>query len=541
MYIKTKLLLLLTYFLICFNVFAQSSKGKPNVIFIVCDDLNDTEGFMEGQLKGLTPNMDKLASMGVQFTHAYANIPICGPSRASFLNGLQSYTTGYYGYDMQKNSWLMNSKLKSSFTFMEHFTNNGYDVYGTGKIFHNGQDKPNVWVRPDGFDGRGAVPDLGPFPWAGVPEKGSKAWAAHPDMPEPLRHHWEDSFGSLSKIPNWPADSLKNIPGHNGWMLAGKPFKYIDDNNRDLMPDELSVNFDDKLLKQKHEKPFLIALGFNKPHTPLYAPKEYFDRFPLDKIKLPAKLESDLEDCSIVWKKSGFIWNYDTGFKRFASVKKANYYKEWIQAYLACVAFTDDQLGKVLQSLEDSEYAKNTIVVFTSDHGYQMGQKDYLFKNNLWEEGGHIPFIVYAPNVTKPGGKSATPISLIDVYPTLTDLCGLSSNPNEKGSGLKLDGFSLRPLLVNPEKNIWGGRSVVITSIAGADVLENGEPGETNRQNFSIRSEKYRYILYNNNDEELYDMDNDKYQWKNLAKSAKYKTIKADLRKQLFDITHFNP
>ena len=201
-------------------------------------------------------------------------------------------------------------------------------------------------------------------------------------------------------------------------------------------------------------------------------------------------------------------------------------WKRWIQAYLACVAFVDDQVGKVLAALEASPYAKNTIVIVTSDHGFHMGEKDYLFKDSAWEESCRVPLVVYAPGVTQPGTRCNHPVSLIDLYPTLIDLCGLSKNPNADTNGYPLDGHSIRPFLKNPHRGHWKGPPVALSVIGGW--------GRT--LNFSVRSRDWRYVLCENGEEELYDHTSDPHEWTNLAKDPEYAQTKKKLQKQLLKL-----
>jgi arylsulfatase A-like enzyme len=523
--------------------FAHAS--RPNVLLIICDDLNDSVEGLGGHPQARTPNMSRLVADGVRFTNAQCAAPLCGPSRASLLTGLSPVTTGYYGYNQGANKWRQNPSLKNARTFLEHFKANGYDVLGTGKIFHNGQEDWNVWNKGDGF---GARPSFGPFPWDGKTDHpgaipGINYMSSHPNLPEPLRSavRWH-SFGPLSDIPDWQPDSAKGIPGHKGWILYRKPFRYVSEEDRDLMPDELNAAWAADVLSRPHDRPFLLAVGFNRPHAPFYAPKKYFDMFPIGEVRLPPYLKDDLNDCARA------LWDFPDrpsplgflpgkfGFHAFTLLQETggeSMWKRWIQAYLACVTYVDDQLGKILDALAKSPHADNTIVIFTSDHGYHMGEKDYIFKNSLWEESSRVPLIVVAPGVSRSNTACEHPISLMDMFPTLIDLCGLSSAPNEGGNGLQLDGHSIRPFLVDPDAGQWDGPSVALTAIAGRDVLEINEPGKAARLHLSVRSERYRYILCNNGEEELYDHQNDPHEWRNLAGKPDHAAITNQLREQL--------
>jgi len=407
----------------------------------------------------------------------------------------------------------------------------GYDVYGTGKVLHHKDWK--IWKRDDGFNGFGIKPSHGPWPWDG--SKGSGFYygitpTGHPSMPREYRKYKKycyRSFGPLSDVPDVPAEAEKATPGHKGWMLYGKPFRYVSEDDRDLMTDELSAQWAVEKLREAHEKPFFMVVGLMRPHTPMYAPKKYFDMFPFEDIQLPPYLEGDLDDCAEILKVSYGKEFFD----RLMTHGGVKLWKLWIQAYLACVAFVDDQVGKILDALEKSPCVDNTVVIFTSDHGYHMGEKDNLFKLTVWEESTRVPLVVSAPWITRPDTECDKPVSLIDMYPTLIDLCGLEKNPNEKTSNVALDGHSIRPFLKNPQNGTWGGPKVAISVIYDYS-LQEGE--KTSRgQNFTVRSRHWRYTLCLNGEEELYDHRKDPHEWTNLARDPKHADIKKQLREQL--------
>ena len=525
------------------------SAERPNVLFIICDDLNDSVDRMGGHPDARTPNVDRLMEQGVRFTNAQCNAPICGPSRASLVTGLYPSTTGYYGYQQGRNHWRRNPVMKDARTMMEHFAAHGYDVYGTGKIFHNGQEDWNVWKRDGGF---GVRPDFGPFPWNGRTERegGVPRWSdmtAHPSMPEPLRSavRWR-SFGPLSDVPEHKPDPSRGVPGYKGWIRGGKPFRYVSETDRDRMPDELNAEWAAQILKQEHDQPFFLAVGFNRPHSPMYAPKPYFDLFPSERLQLPPYRKNDLDDCArVLWEVPVTPSPYVNlsgryGFEGFELLQQSGgeaMWKRWIQAYLACVAFVDTQLGRILDALASSPHARDTIVIFTSDHGYQMGEKDYVFKNSVWEESARVPLVVMAPGVSKANSECAHPVSLVDIYPTLIDLCDLPRDPNSGGNGRPLDGHSIRPFLMDPTDGQWAGPPVALTAVAGLDPLEVNEPGRPERQHFSVRSKRHRYILCNDGSEELYDHAQDPHEWTNLAAEPTYAKVKRELRAELFKRT----
>ena len=215
------------------------------------------------------------------------------------------------------------------------------------------------------------------------------------------------------------------------------------------MPDEISAQFAVHVLKQKHDQPFFLGVGFMRPHTPLYVPKKYFDMFPLESVQLPPRLENDLDDCAVILRQHWLL-----GFQKFHALMEAGgvpMWRQWVQAYLACMAFADDQVGKVLAALDESPYRDNTIVVLIGDNGYHLGEKDFIQKWQLWEESTHVPLFIRAPGAAA-GKICKRPTSLIDLYPTLIDLCGLPKSPNAGKSEAPLGGHSLRPLLKNPDR-----------------------------------------------------------------------------------------
>jgi arylsulfatase A-like enzyme len=291
------------------------------------------------------------------------------------------------------------------------------------------------------------------------------------------------------------------------------------------------------LLKTDHKKPFFAICGFFRPHEPLYAPKKYFDMFPLDEIVLPATIKNDLKDVpEILWNDSNALnsnWKHER-FLRLIDAGGIDMWKRWIQAYLACCAFVDDQVGQILDALEDSPYAENTIVVLTSDHGYNMGEKETLFKYTLWEESARVPLIISVPGMEKQHtGECTKPVSLIDLYPTLRDLCNLSADPNKNTNKKPLDGCSLKSLLTDPSGDIWLGPATATTVIANRDPT-----APLNEQHISVRSERWRYTLCANGEEELYDHLYDPNEWTNLALKEEYKDIKAQHNKYVLDLLH---
>ena len=343
-----------------------------------------------------------------------------------------------------------------------------------------------------------------------------------------------DQFGSLKNIPRIPPDPEKGIPGYEGWRLYYKPFRYVNDEDRDLMPDELNAEWAIEKLEDDYDKPFLMCIGMNRPHTPMWAPQKYFDMFPLEQVQLAPVKEDDLEDCAkaLTRRPAQVGLHGHRRYQKFLEYGGEMIIERYTQAYLANVAFLDDQVGKILDALSTSPYADNTYIFFVSDHGYHLGEKRYLFKNSLWEESCRIPFIVSGPGV-KQGAVCPLPVSLIDIYPTFLDLCDMNVEPNEMTNKQPLDGFSIKPLLENPEKGQWAGPDAALSAVASTDRLKLGEPGKVERQHFSLRTQKYRYIFCNTGEEELYDHENDPYEWTNLAHNTEFDSLRTELNGKL--------
>lgn len=511
---------------------AVAEDGPSNILIILCDDLNDSIEGMGGHPQAKTPNIDRLTRKGVRFVNAQANVPICGPSRASMWSGLAPQTTGYYGYNQQANHWRKNPVLKDAVTLFEHAVANGYRIQATGKIHHNGHEDWSIFKNADGTSGFAVSPSWGPFPWDGRADK--KTWGViHPDLPESWYEtdvNWDNSFGPLRDISN-------EFGGKGSWIMAGgKPFRYGSDDDRDPMPDELCAEEAVRVLQEPQNKPFLLAVGINRPHSPMYAPRKYFDRFPLATLKLsPAIKAGDLDDCSKSLAQQHDIGTQSHGYNKYNLIQQGGgdeLLLQWTQAYLACVAYVDDQVGTILSALEQSDHADNTLVIFTSDHGYHMGEKEQNFKNSVWEESMRVPFVVAGPGVAR-GAECTQPVSLVDIYPTCVDYGKWTTEPNAGSNGKPLDGHSIRSLLENPNANQWEGESFVLSAIASNKKLEVNEPGKPKDQHWSLRTARYRYILCRNGEEELYDHQTDPNEWKNLAKSPEHAPIRSQLNTAL--------
>ena len=257
-------------------------------------------------------------------------------------------------------------------------------------------------------------------------------------------------------------------------------------------------------MQQEHDKPFFLGCGIYHPHLPWYVPKQYFDRYPLDSIELPARIENDLDDIPPIGRRMAG--------ENFAVIKASGQWKNAVQGRLAYEAFANACVGHVLTALDNSRYRDNTIVVLWGDHGFDIGQKKFA-KSALWEETSRTPLIIRAPGVSMPHGRCKRPVSLVDLYPTLIELCGLAPRND-------LDGRSLAPLVRNPNTE-WPYPAIITHSPHWLG------------SNHAIRTEKYHYIHYDDGGEELYDVSNDPHQWTNLAARPNYTKVKQRLKKWL--------
>jgi arylsulfatase A-like enzyme len=511
---------------------------RPNVVLIVCDDLNDWVEPLGGHPLAQTPSLAAFARTGVTFTCAHSNNPVCAPSRASFLTGIYPHTSGNLFWD----KWYENPVLRGSKTIMGHFRDNGYRVVGSGKLMHHA--RKNEW---DEFP---HAADYGPLAWDGARR------VAHPGVAEPFRSIGaiDGSFGSLADVPF--ADVPLVDGGHAGgaaaegagWIFGGwgrvRPFRYDGPEDRDRTPDEAVAQWAARRLERFSAEgggPFFLGVGLIRPHTPMHAPQAFFDRFPLDGIVLPAWLAGDAEDTRhaehfgpeqkgrryfrLIAESYGGV---EAGLARFA------------RAYLACTAFADAQIGVVLDALERTGLDENTVVVITSDHGFAIGEKSYLFKNAPWDASTRVPLLIRAPGVSVAGGRAASPVSLIDLYPTLVDLCGLTGDTRKNGDGRPLDGHSLRPLLADPARGAWGGPPAALTMVhAGEDAtraLSKAEAVDPASQHWSVRTARYRYVRYNTGAAELYDHADDPNEWRNLADAPAHAATLARMDALLRDL-----
>jgi choline-sulfatase len=457
---------------------AETSVGsKPNILFIAVDDLNDWANCLGGRKGVRTPNLDRLAREGVLFSNAHCSAPACNPSRASIMTGVRPSTSGVYN---NSQNWRRSPVLRNAVTIPEFFRSKGYSVYGGGKIFHC-----LSWIT-----------------------KGYGKQRNDSDI-------WDDYYPSKSQpMPEaaWPDHVDKRDNGYVYWNAIGggglpdRPSHFFDWAPLDVQDKEMAdykvVDWAVGELKKEHSKPFFHAVGIFRPHIPWFVPKKYFDLYPVDEIELPKIQEDDLEDCSYVGK--SFCRR-----KWQEWLVKHDQWKYAIQGYLASISFADAQLGRLLDGLDQSRYANNTIVVLWSDHGMHIGEKEHWEKFTLWEESTRVPLIFAGPGVKELGSECKQPVSLLDVYPTLAELCGFDVFDQLEGISLVEQLKNRKTKKMTPAITTWGKR------------------------NHAVRTERWRYIRYRNGDEELYDHANDPDEFTNLAGNENYDSLKKELSAHL--------
>jgi len=430
----------------------DNKNDQPNVLFIVMDDMCDWAHYLRGNNQVITPNLDKLANRGITFSNAYATVPFSNPSRASMLTGLTPMTTGIYQntHEMQASPEAMSCTM-----LPEHFHNNGYYTLWSGKIFHNRPDEKRLESMWDDMKSR----DGGYGPWMKYMERPPKGM-------------------------DWR--------GSEAWDGADTDFP-------DIVNSQHVVDF----LGKKQDKPFFVAMGVYRPHAPYVVPKRFFDMYDANNIQLPEILENDLDDLP--------EYALNTFFQPVCSVrgllpewKKNGNWQRIVHAYMACITFSDYVIGNILDVLEKSPYADNTIIVLVGDNGFHMGQKERFSKLSLWREACHVPMIISMPKSIS--AKVEAPVSLLDVYPTLVSMCGLPEIST-------LEGNDLSPLLSNPSMD-WD-KPCISNYIRG---------------NYTVHYKNWNYLHYQDGSDELYNISEDENEFYNLAKKPEYKNTVNQLK-----------
>lgn len=467
---KIPALLLLSVFSTALLTPAAAQDRKPNILFIAIDDQNDWIGHLGGHPMAKTPHLDKLAARGTTFLNAHCNAPLCNPSRTSLMLGLRPTTTGIYGLA----PWFRTlPEWKDRVALPQHFASHGYRTGATGKIYHGGTG------------GRGAGPK-------------AKAKAA---AQGPVEFHVTAPYGGVGTKP--PKKLIPPTPmGDHPLMDWGVwPLDNDDTQKGDYQVASWTV---EQIKNAPKDQPFFLAAGFFLPHVPCYATQKWFDLYPDDDSVLPKTLEGDRDDTP---RFSWYIhWNLPE--PRLKWVKENNQWRNLVRSYLACTSFVDAQIGRLLDALDEAGIADNTIVVVWGDHGWHLGEKAITGKNTLWDRGTKVPLIFAGPGVTA-GQRCTQPAELLDIYPTLVELAGIPARDD-------LEGLSLAPQLKD-----------------AATKRERPAITSHNQGNHGIRSERWRYIHYADGSEELYDMQADPEEWRNLAGKPGHAAVIAEHKKWL--------
>lgn len=464
----------------------NADHAHPNVLFLAIDDLNDWIGALGGHPQVRTPNLDRLISKSVLFSNAHCAAPVCSASRHALFSGLRPSTTGWYS---NSSKGLKNylKTLGKTVPMPAHFRNNGYKTMAAGKVFHKGTSD----VRDYGYWDE----ERPKFKWPehlvarghGYQGKGGGHFYPFPKDGGAVYQRYQEGVDGQSLC--WGALDPSDIPAEG-------------------MPDEQVAAWAVERLRRHHQKPFFMAVGFVRPHVPFTAPRKYFELYPLKAIKMPVVPDDEMDDIPL-WGKTLAYGTIKKGDHRVVLSVGVEYWREMVRAYLACISFVDAQAGKVLDALESGPNAKNTIVVFWSDHGQHLGEKRHWRKMALWEESTHVPLAIRLPDQGNGGSKCVSPVSLLDLYPTLISLCGL---PPVHG----LEGLSLMPQLRDPKRK----RTTPVVST-------------WQYRNHAVRSSDYRYIRYRDGSEELYDHRSDPREHHNLAQEPAYLPVKQRLAKAI--------
>lgn len=446
--------------------------AKPNVLFIISDDLTSTALGCYGSPIGRTPNLDRLASQGTRFTRAYCNATYCGPSRASFMSGYYPHATGVLGYTSPR------PEIGDRATWSQHFKLAGYHAARISKIYHMGV--------PGGIEEFGDTKKSNNFDGADDPAS------------------WTERYNSPG--PEWKApgagETLENNPDGKKPVVGGNTFVVVEADGDDLVHSDGKTAAKAVELIERHGRahraggrdaqPFFLAVGFVRPHVPFVAPKGYFEPFlPYDKLILPPKVPGDWDDIP----KPGI--NYKTSVNMKMDVRRQ---KKAVGGYNACVSYMDAQVGKVLDALRKSGLEDNTIVIFTSDHGYHLGEHDFWAKVSLREESVRVPLIIKVPG--KAPAVCHSLVELIDLYPTVARLAGLEVPA-------RLQGRDISPVFDNPRHTV-------------RDAVFSVAPS---RNGFLLREERWAYLQYGDDAAggiELFDLQNDPGQYTNLAAKPEF-------------------
>jgi choline-sulfatase len=451
-------LLLSPVSLFCQQQNNQHLSSKKNVLFIMADDLNWVLGcYGHKQIK--TPNIDALAAQAIRFNNAYCQVSVSNPSRASLLTGLRPDKTGIYG-----NATSFRDVHPDVVTMPQYFKENGYWTGVTGKIFHFGNDdeKSWTWIQP-----------------------------------------WNpDSLGEKSKDHRWRFSEEKSTIGEGRHVGNERWMKWRAVESGILQDDRTTAFALEQINLLSKGKPFFFGVGFIRPHDLFFAPKRFFDMYPVESMQLPSQDESyPIPESAYGWKP----W-----LKSFKALNERDK-KELMRAYYAGVSYMDEQVGKVIAALKQKGLYDNTIIVFMGDNGYHQWEKNWFAKCTVWELSARVPLIISTPENRNKPTVSNRVVELLDLCPTLVELAGLTAMPQR-------DGRSLVSLMKNPTMNDKKWKGKAFTQFA-----------ETR----SIRTDRWRYCEWGRSDEALFDHNNDPDENVNLATNPKYQKLIKQFRLEL--------
>lgn len=452
---------------------------KPNILFIIADDLNSWIEPLGRHPNVKTPNINKLAQQGTIFTRAYCPAPYCNASRMAVFTGCLPSTTGVY---QNETFWGSVSRRP---TFGEHLRQSGYYCFGAGKVFHGTFDYATAGRQ------RAAIAN-----WRDVENRPALWDEFFPNSPEPM-----PEGRPLNNMFDF--DQFDQVSPWNHLFDWGP----LPPDREQEVPDEKTVSVVERFLEAPPVGPFFCAVGLYKPHLPWYVPQRFFDLYPIDSIQLPLIKENDLDDVPEIPRS----WVAATSDHK--TVTNHNQWRHAVQGYLAAISYCDHLVGRVLAALEASPAAEDTIIVLWSDNGFHLGEKLHWRKFVLWEEATRVPLIIKAPKGENRVAKSDTPVSLIDIFPTLCGMIDLPSLPS-------IDGTSLLPILQGHEESREA--PVLTTWLAG---------------NHSLRSGKWRYTQYRDGSEELYDHASDPNEWTNIAADERNAVITSEMRDWIIRLT----
>ncbi|MBT5168411.1 MAG: sulfatase [Opitutales bacterium] len=466
--IKLPSLLVIVHLLLPF----LGAQDKPNVLMIAIDDMNDWVGAMGNHPDIQTPNIDRLAASGVLFNNAHCQFPVCGPSRTSVFSGYRPTTTNVLNNDGKvKDSavWEMAEVLENKLMH-EYLRDFGYKTMAVGKLMHN-----HIAI--------GSVDE------SGGRLKNPKKRSEHNYDNENTGTDWGVFPGADSEMADYrQAD----------WAIAR--------------------------LGEKQEKPFLLMLGFQLPHVPWIVPQKWWDLYDSERVSLAPYKKDDRDDLpgpSIATNILNFMPQTD-------ELLETNKLRQATHSYLASISFIDHQVGRVLRALDSSIYKSNTIIILWSDHGYLLGEKGSFQKHSLWQRATHVPLIISSPDMDK-GLICTKPVELLDLYPTLVDLCGLPENP-------KNEGLSLKALIGNPD-SAWSKLAVTTYRKQEKHSVATGTAYD-GRPSHSVFDERFHYILYPDGNEEFYDLKADPNEWTNQASNPEFDDLKNRMNKALKNQLH---